>query len=151
LGWRPIFLVNVPIAVTAVALAYRLLGESRPPVADRLDPLGAVLLSTGIAAVTIPLVLGRTQGWPAWTWQSAVIGVLLLGGFVGWEWRLGRRGGPPLLPLGLFEHRAFNVGLLVNLGFFAFFGSVLLTLTVFLQEGVHDSPLRAGLTFAPLG
>jgi len=43
------------------------------------------------------------------------------------------------------------VGLLVNLGFFSFFGSVLLTLTVFLQEGVHDSPLTAGLTFAPLG
>jgi EmrB/QacA subfamily drug resistance transporter len=151
LGWRPIFLVNVPIALTAVVLAYRLLGESRPPVADRLDPLGAVLLSTGIAAVTIPLVLGRTQGWPAWTWQSAVAGVLLLGAFVGWEWLLGRRGGHPLLPLGLFEHRAFNVGLLVNLGFFAFFGSVLLTLTVFLQDGVHDSPLQAGLTFAPLG
>ena len=63
----------------------------------------------------------------------------------------GPRGGHPLLPLSLFEHRAFNVGLLVNLGFFSFFGSVLLTLTIFLQEGLKYSPMRAGLTFAPLG
>jgi MFS family permease len=70
---------------------------------------------------------------------------------VAWERWLGQRGGRPLLPLDLFEHRAFSIGLLVNLGFFAFFGSFLLTFTVFLQEGLHDSPLRAGLTFGPLG
>jgi MFS family permease len=80
-----------------------------------------------------------------------VAGAALVGSFLWWENRLGQRDGHPLLPLSLFEHRAFNVGLLVNLGFFAFFGSVLLTLTIFLQEGLHYSPMRAGLTFAPLG
>jgi EmrB/QacA subfamily drug resistance transporter len=150
-GWRPIFLINVPIGIVAIVLARRLLPESRPDVADRLDPLGVVLLTTGVGAITAPLVLGQAEGWPLWTWVSFVAGAGLVGSFVWWENRLGAGGGHPLLPLSLFEHRAFNVGLLVNLGFFSFFGSVILTLTIFLQEGLHYSPMRAGLTFAPLG
>jgi EmrB/QacA subfamily drug resistance transporter len=150
-GWRPIFLVNVPIGIVAIALSRRVLPESRPNVADRLDPLGVGLLTTGVGAVTAPLVLGQAENWPLWTWASFIAGAVLVASFLWWESRLGQRGGHPLLPLGLFEHRAFNVGLLVNLGFFSFFGSVLLTLTIFLQEGLHYSPLRAGLTFAPLG
>jgi len=150
-GWRPIFLVNVPIGIVAIILARRLLPESRPDVADRLDPLGVVLLTTGVGAITAPLVLGQAEHWPLWTWASFVAGAVLVGSFLWWENRLGQGEGHPLLPLSLFQHRAFNVGLLVNLGFFAFFGSVLLTLTIFLQEGLHFSPMRAGLTFAPLG
>jgi EmrB/QacA subfamily drug resistance transporter len=150
-GWRPIFLVNVPIGIAAIILSRRLLPESRPNVADRLDPLGVVLLSTGVGAITAPLVLGQAEHWPLWTPLSFVAGAVLVWSFLLWESRLGQRGGHPLLPLSLFDHRAFNVGLLVNLGFFSFFGSVLLTLTIFLQEGLKYSPMRAGLTFAPLG
>ena len=150
-GWRPIFLINVPIGIVAIVLARRLLPESKPDVADRLDPLGVVLLTTGVGAITAPLVLGQSEHWPLWTWVSFVAGAALVVSFLRWESRLGRQGGHPLLPLSLFEHRAFNVGLLVNLGFFSFFGSVLLTLTIFLQEGLKYSPMRAGLTFAPLG
>ncbi len=150
-GWRPIFLVNVPIGIIAIVLARRLIPESRPDKADRLDPLGVVLLTAGVGAITAPLVLGQSERWPTWTWISFVAGSLLVASFLRWESRLGSRGGHPLLPLSLFEHRAFNSGLLVNLGFFSFFGSVLLTLTLFLQEGLHYSPMRAGLTFAPLG
>ena len=150
-GWRPIFLVNVPIGLAAIVLARRVLPESRPDVADRLDPLGVVLLTTGVGAITAPLVLGQAENWPLWTWVSFAVGAALVATFLWWENRLGTQGGHPLLPLSLFEHRAFNVGLLVNLGFFSFFGSVLLTLTIFLQEGLRDSPMHAGLTFAPLG
>jgi predicted MFS family arabinose efflux permease len=146
----------VPIGLTAIVLARKLLPESRHDAADKLDPLGVVLLTTGVGAITAPLVLGQAEGWPLWTWASFVAGAALVGSFVWWEARLGkprsgRSAGHPLLPLGLFEHRAFNLGLLVNLGFFAFFGSFLLTFTIFLQEGLRYSPLRAGLTFAPLG
>jgi MFS family permease len=139
-GWRPIFLVNVPIGLTAIILARRLLPESRPDKADRLDPLGMVLLTAGVGAITAPLVLGQSEGWPIWNWVSFGAGSALIASFLWWESRLGARGGHPLLPLSLFEHRAFNSGLLVNLGFFSFFGSVLLTLTLFLQEGLHYSP-----------
>jgi EmrB/QacA subfamily drug resistance transporter len=150
-GWRPIFLINVPIGIVAIVLARRLIPESRPDAADRLDPLGVALLTGGVGALTAPLVLGQPEHWPIWTWVSFVVGSALVATFVWWEHRLGEQGGHPLLPLSLFEHRAFNSGLMVNFGFFAFFGSVLLTLTLFLQEGMHYSPMRAGLTFAPLG
>ena len=83
LGWRPIFLVNVPIGVTAAVLARRLLPESRPPLADRLDLLGVALLSAGIGAVIVPLVLGREVHWAAWTFASLVAGALLLAAFRG--------------------------------------------------------------------
>src|SRR6202020_2084802 len=63
-GWRPIFLVNVPIGLVAIALTRRYLPESRPNVADRLDPLGVALLTTGVGAVTAPLVLGQAENWP---------------------------------------------------------------------------------------
>jgi hypothetical protein len=137
--------------MAAIILARRLIPESRPDTADRLDPLGVVLLTAGVGAITAPLVLGQAEHWPLWTWISFAGGSALIAGFLWWESRLGARGGHPLLPLSLFQHRAFNSGLLVNLGFFSFFGSVLLTLTLFLQEGLRYSPMRAGLTFAPLG
>ncbi len=53
-GWRPIFLVNVPIGIVAIVLARRLIPESRPDAADRLDPLGVVLLTAGVGASPRP-------------------------------------------------------------------------------------------------
>ena len=93
-GWRSIFLVNVPIGIAAIVLARRLLPESRPDVADRLDPLGVVLLTTGVGAITAPLVLGQADGWPLWTWISFAAGAALVGSFLWWENRLGRPRGP---------------------------------------------------------
>jgi MFS family permease len=58
-GWRPIFLINVPIGIAAIILARRLIPESRPDKADRLDPLGVVLLTAGVGAITAPSCSGR--------------------------------------------------------------------------------------------
>ncbi|HVU71775.1 MAG TPA: MFS transporter [Mycobacteriales bacterium] len=151
LGWRPIFLVNVPIGIAAVAGSYRFVRESKADAADRLDPRGLVLLTGGLGAVLAPLVLGRTEGWPLWTWISFGAGAVLVAAFARWQLVLQARGGHPLVPPRVFRHRGLPAGLLVNLGFFVFLGSFLLTLTVYLQEGLGDSPLRAGLTLAPLG
>jgi uncharacterized membrane protein (DUF441 family) len=84
-GWRPIFLVNVPIGIVAIILARRLIPESRPDVADRLDPLGVVLLTTGVGALTAPLVLGQAQHWPTLDVVSFVAGSALVVAFVWWE------------------------------------------------------------------
>jgi hypothetical protein len=64
-----------------------------------------------------------------------------------WERRLGRRGGEPLLDLGLFRNRSFSAGLAINITFMLSFSSFMFVLTLLLQAGFHDSPLRAGLTF----
>jgi EmrB/QacA subfamily drug resistance transporter len=151
LGWRAIFLVNVPVGVLALAFAARLLpplrGQSRP----RLDPVGAAGLATALALALVPLVFGRSAGWPVWTWVSLALSVPALIAVVSYERALANRGGHPLLDLELFRNRVFAAGLGINLVFMAFFGSFMFGLTLLLQAGLRLEPLEAGLTFGPLG
>jgi MFS family permease len=67
-----------------------------------------------------------------------------------WERRLTRRGGEPLLDLPLFGDRAFAAGTAVNFALVFFFGSFMFVLTLLLQAGLGQSPLRAGLQAGPL-
>ncbi|MEV4347165.1 MFS transporter [Actinoplanes sp. NPDC049596] len=151
LGWRVAFLVNLPIGLAAVLAGAWLLPRRETTTRPKLDPLGAIGLSAGLALALIPLVLGRDRGWPAWCWVCLVLSVPVLVATLAWERRLSRRGDQPLLELGLFADRIFTRGLLVNVGAFAAFHSFLFCLTLVLQAGIGLSPLQAGLTFGPLG
>ena len=64
---------------------------------------------------------------------------------------LAQRDGQPLLDVALFKDRAFSQGLVICLGIFSAFFSLMFTLTLVLQSGLGLSPLKAGLTFTPLG
>jgi MFS family permease len=151
LGWRVIFLVNLPIGLITLALAAKLLPSTRPAGKARLDPVGMVAVSGALALALAPLVLGRSAGWPPWAWTSLTLAGPALAGAVWWERRLQQRGGQPLLDLGLFRIAAFSRGLLVNVGVFSSFNGFLFALTLVLQSGLGLTPLRAGLTFCPLG
>ena len=151
LGWRPIFFVNLPIGIAAITGALRLIPESRAARSEPLDPVGLVTLTLGLGTLLAPLVLGRTEGWPVWTWLSLAASPILLSGFVLWERMHEERGGAPLLRLSLLRLPSMVSGLGMSAAFFCFFGGFLLVFTVFLQTGLHDTPLRAGMTFAPLG
>ena len=70
LGWRAIFLVNVPVGVIALIVAGVVVPRARGQRRPRLDPLGAVGVSGGLALALVPLTLGRDEGWPVWTWVS---------------------------------------------------------------------------------
>ena len=67
LGWRPIFLINVPVGVLAVAAAAVLVRESRAPKPPKLDLIGVGLISAALLLLLYPLVQGRELGWPGWT------------------------------------------------------------------------------------
>jgi EmrB/QacA subfamily drug resistance transporter len=151
LGWRVIFLINVPVGVVALVFALRLLPHHRAERRPRLDPLGAIGISGALALILVPLIIGREEGWPLWTWVSMVMSLPVLAATLGWELRLTRQGGEPLLDLTLFRNRAFAAGLPVNAAFMAFFASFMFVLTLLLQGGLGLSPLEAGLTFLPLG
>jgi EmrB/QacA subfamily drug resistance transporter len=150
LGWRAIFLVNVPVgAATLIAAALvvpRARGHRRP----RLDPLGAVGVSASVALALVPLTLGHDEGWPAWTWVCLAACIPVFALTLAWERRLTRRGGEPLLDLPLFRDRAFAAGTAVNFALVFFFGSFMFVLTLLLQAGLGQSPLRAGLEAGPL-
>jgi EmrB/QacA subfamily drug resistance transporter len=151
LGWRSIFLINIPVGVAAVALAPRLIPESRAPGAGRIDLIGAALVSVGLVAIVLPLVEGQQQGWPAWVFVCMAASVPLLGAFALHERRLAARDGSPLINLTLFRERAFTAGVVINLAYQLMMASFFLVLALFLQDGLGLSALQSGLVFLPLG
>ncbi|KAA2263042.1 MFS transporter [Solihabitans fulvus] len=150
LGWRAIFLINLPVGLVALTFAARWLPRGRAASRPRLDPVGVVGVSGSLALALVPLALGREAGWPAWTWLAMAASVPALVGTLAWERRIARRGGEPLLDLALFRAGSFRTGLAVNVAFMASFSSLMFTVTLLLQAGLGASPLHAGLTFAPL-
>ncbi|HEY0934630.1 MAG TPA: MFS transporter [Trebonia sp.] len=150
LGWRAIFLVNVPVGVIAVIVASLVVPSARGQRRPRLDPLGAAGVSGALALALVPLTLGRDEGWPVWTWISLAAALPVLAATVAWELRLTRQGGEPLLNLALFRDRAFTAGLLLNFVAIFFFGSFMFVLTLLLQSGLGLSPLHAGIVNLPL-
>jgi EmrB/QacA subfamily drug resistance transporter len=150
LGWRSCFLINVPIGVLGLALAPKLVPESREAHARRVDWLGTVLVTTGLTAIVFPLVEGRQHGWPLWTWLSLAAAPVLLAAFVAQQQRLTKNGGAPLLDMSLFKQRAFSAGLIAQAVFWSGQASFFLVLALYLQAGRGLSALHAGLVFTIL-
>jgi EmrB/QacA subfamily drug resistance transporter len=148
-GWRTVFLINLPIGLVGLLLAPVYLQESRSSNA-RVDVAGTFLITTGLAAMLLPLVNGREQGYPAWTWLSFGLAASMLTGFVAHQLWLSRRGGGPLLELRLFRERSFSAGLLTQLAFWSGMASFFVVLALYLQQGRGLNPLQAGLVFTIL-
>jgi MFS family permease len=159
LGWRAIFWINVPIGIAALALARRVVPESRTGSdtradgvgsAGRLDLPGAALLTAALVAIVLPLVEGRQQGWPAWSWACLAGAPVLLAVF-GWHLRrIVGQGRQPLMDPAIFAIPAFRNGLIVQILFCAAQAAGFLVLALYLQLGRGMSPLAAGGLFVVL-
>jgi EmrB/QacA subfamily drug resistance transporter len=150
LDWRACYLVNVPIGIAALLLAPRAIVESRAETRERLDLPGAALAGATLVAVVLPLVEGRNQGWPLWTFASLAAAVPLAAAFAIRQRRLAATGGAPLVHPALFRERAFTVGVLASVVFYAGMASFFLVLAVYLQQGCGLSALDSGLVFTAL-
>ncbi|MFQ6398564.1 MFS transporter [Nocardia sp. KC 131] len=146
LGWRPIFLVNIPVGIAALIAATIVMRDSRSTTAPRLDPAGMVLATSAVLLLVYPLAEGRRLGWPAWTFIMMGMAVLAFGLFVAYERHRVRTVGSPLIDLDLFRSRPFAVGLASWLLFWIGLGGFFLVWTLFMQAGLGWSPMRAGLT-----
>jgi EmrB/QacA subfamily drug resistance transporter len=151
LGWRSIFLVNVPIGAVAAVLAVRLLPRLEPDHRARLDPLGAFGIAAALALLLVPLVLGHEEGWPVWAWICMAAGLPVGALTMEWQRRLGARGGQPILDMSLFRVSSYVAGIAAAAAFLAYFASFMFTLTLLLQDGLGLSASHAGLAFAPMG
>jgi MFS family permease len=150
-GWRPVFLVNVPIGLALLVLAPRVVPRDVAGAPERrrgLDLPGLVVLGAAVSLLTVPLVLGQEEGWPLWGWLCLALSAVLFVVFVALEARLARRGGAPLVSARVLRApgmgRAVTViglGMAVNAGF-------LFSFALHLQVGLGESALRTGLTFA---
>ncbi|WP_276356125.1 MFS transporter [Cohnella caldifontis] len=150
LGWRLVFLVNVPVGLVAFAFAAGMLRESKASVKNRLDFIGVVLLAVGLGLFIYPLVVGREAGWPLWAFFSLLASLPVVAGFVRYENRLVRLGAVPLLPMELFRNRSFRLGVIISLALYSGNASLYLLLSVFMQEGRNAEPLQSAYAFVPL-
>ncbi|MEV5843047.1 MFS transporter [Streptomyces sp. NPDC051985] len=151
-GWRPVFLVNVPVGAVLLVLGRRVLppaAGSGPERARGMDLPGLVLLAAAVSLLTVPLVLGQEQDWPLWSWLSLTAAVLLFALFCGYESRLARRGGAPIVAPRVLRHPGMGVAVFRILAVMAVNAGFLFALTLHVQSGLGYSALRAGLTFAP--
>jgi MFS family permease len=147
-GWRPVFLVNVPIGLAL------LFGTRRLPVDHgarerQLDPAGVVALSSSVLLLVVPLVLGHEEHWPAWGWVSLATSVAVFGLFVAIERRVAERGGSPLVSGRVLRAPGLVVGAAALFIAMINYGGFLFSIALHLQSGLGESPARAGLVFAP--
>jgi len=149
-SWRPVFLVNVPVGLAVLACG-RLLPAGRFDGVRTLDLPGLALLTPAVFALVLPLVLGQPLGWPLWGWILLAASVLLFALLGRVEHRVSARGGQPILPRALLGLPGMIAGLGGLFATMAVFGGWLFGLALELQDGLGESPLRAGLTFVPCG
>jgi len=148
LGWRAIFLVNLPVGLLGMLLAARRVPDSRSGEPAAIDPAGTALLTAAVAGVLIPLTEGRTLGWPWWSillLASVPFNVLV---FLWVERGLERAGRVPLVPLSIV--RSMSGGLLVTLLFFGGLGGFMFVYPLSLQGAAHLSAIEAGSAIVPM-
>ncbi|WP_370645526.1 MFS transporter [Pseudonocardia sp. DSM 110487] len=150
LGWRTIFLVNVPIGIVTLVLAGRSVPESRSANPLGVDGRGTVLLGATLLALLVPLTEGRALGWPAWS-IALLAAVPVLGLWLAAVERgVERAGRVPLLPPSVLRLPSMRRGLGVAIPFFVGFGGFMFICALLLQDGLRMSPLDAGFALAPL-
>ncbi|MFI5625277.1 MFS transporter [Nocardioides sp. NPDC051685] len=147
LGWRAVFLVNVPVGLAILVAAPRLLPAARTRTKAPLDLVSLMLVVVSSTAVLLPLLEGRRLGWPVWTWVSLVTGVVLATWLVHRTRSLAARGGHPLVEPAAFRGSAVRDGLLAQALLFCGMASYFLVLGLYLQVGHGLGPLASGLVF----
>jgi len=146
LGWRSIFLVNLPVGLAGLWLTWRFAAET-PAAPRELDLPGQAAAIGALGALAAALIEGGRLGWiNPFVLAGFCAAVMAAALFVLQE----RRTRQPMLPLSLFAHRMFAltslVGLLVNIAFYG----LIFVLSLYFQEINGYSPFATGLAFLPL-
>ena len=147
IGWRLVFLINVPIGIATLVGGLRVLPRTVAHPGIRLDKVGMLLIGAALTGLIYPLIQGQTDGWPAWTFVTLAGGAVLLVAFVVWERRTST---DPLIEPGLLVNRTYTSGILVALAYFGAFSGLLLCVSLFVQLGEGFSPIHAGLTLTSM-
>src|SRR5450432_908981 len=146
-GWRSIFLVNLPIGLAGLWLSWRYATETTRSPQRQIDLPGQIAAIASLGCLAGEIIEGGTLGWShpfviAGFAASAVLAILFV--------LQGRRAPQPMLPLSLFRHRLFAltalVGLLVNVAFYG----LIFVFSLYFQRVNGLSPLATGLAFLPM-
>jgi len=144
-GWRAVFLVNIPIGVINIALAWKYLPKHATDHSIKIDLLGSLLIMSSSALMLLPLIQGQEVGWPLWTFLSLAASLFGFGIFaLQQRWVISRKNTPLVNPE-IFKSKIYNLGLAGIFTFFAGFTGVYLIITLFLQIGEGYSARGAGI------
>ena len=146
ISWRWVFIVNVPIGALTLVLVLTKIAETRRQ-RVRPDWPGAIAFSGALFALVLGLIRGNPDGWTDGKVIGAfAAGVVLMALFLVIEHVRSQ----PMLDLGLFRRPAFLGASLAAIALSASLFSMLLYITLYLQDILGYSPLQAGLRFLPL-
>lgn len=146
-GWRAIFLINVPVGITAFVLTWRYVPESRAAKPRRPDPVGQLLVMATLGALTYSIIEAPTAGWTSPLILSSVaVTVCALTGLILYE----PRRPEPLIDLRFFRSAPFSGATVIAVCAFAALGGFLFMNTLYLQNVRNLSALDAGLYMLPM-
>jgi EmrB/QacA subfamily drug resistance transporter len=146
-GWRSVFIVNLPIGLAAIVLTALFVPESRAARPRRIDPVGQLLVIVALASLTYAIIQGPEAGWlSAQTIGLFAVSVAAFISLIGYELR--RR--EPLLEIRFFRSAPFSGATAAAVAMFMAMGGFLFLNTLYLQDVRGLSPLLAGLYTLPM-
>jgi MFS transporter, DHA2 family, methylenomycin A resistance protein len=146
-GWRSIFLVNLPIGLTGLWLSWRYASETTRSPQREIDLPGQLAAIAALGCLAGAIIEGGTLGWSHPFVLSGFAAAVVLAVLFVWQ---ERRAPQPMLPLSLFRHRMFAltalVGLFVNVAFYG----LIFVFSLYFQRVNGWSPFATGLAFVPM-
>jgi MFS family permease len=146
-GWRLLFLINLPLGIVFAFLAARFLKDTTVEKAGKFDYSGVILLTLGLVGLIYPLIRGAESGWPLWSLILMGLSILLLFIFLYDQKQKLLKGKEPLIHMGLFSYKDFNIGLCAVLFYFMVQDSYFLINAILFQTGFGISSSETGIFF----
>jgi EmrB/QacA subfamily drug resistance transporter len=145
-GWRSIFMVNVPVGLVVLSLTWRFVAESRDGRPRTFDIPGQLLFMTAVGAFALAVIQGPRAGWLSWEILTLfVLAGATLAAFILCE----RRSADPMMDLKLFRDRTYLLAIITIFAvLFATYG-MLLVITQYMQNVRGFSATDAGLLLLP--
>jgi MFS family permease len=146
-GWRAIFLINIPVGLTAISLTLSFVPESRAETPRRLDPIGQLLMTLLLGTVTYWVIEAPRSGWSSLgSLLVLAVAPAALIVFIVYE----RRRREPLIDPQFFRSVPFSAAIASSVAAYASFGGFLFLMTLYLQRARELTPLSAGAVLAPM-
>ncbi|MEU1482768.1 MFS transporter [Streptomyces sp. NPDC005752] len=148
IGWRMVFVINVPIGVAAL-LAVRRVPATKADTKPGFDPLGTLLFGVTMVCVLAVVVAGPDLGWPLWLWSLLAVAAVAALALTRVERGLEARGGSPLLSPSVLSRTGMRRGLAAMVPFSAGFGAFLFVYALIAQGHFGFGGLASGGGMAP--